>query len=162
MTRGDSTPPTSPHFETIDPTIPVEEETIRGYKAQHYYPVKIGQVFNDRYRTIGKLGYGSASTVWLCRDLRKQNEYVALKVYTNCSKVHRELPVYKHINALHSEHDGRDNVRKLLQSFEIEGPDGRHICLVHQPLGISLGELRKLTRDGVFGVDLIRQTLRHI
>lgn len=152
----------APSFERIDPSFLVEEETVHGYKAEHYYPVQIGQLFNDRYRTIGKLGYGSASTVWLCRDLRKQNDYVALKVYINSSKVHRELPIYNHINGLLSEHEGRDHVRKLLESFEIEGPHGKHICLVHQPLGVSLGELRKVTPDGVFGVDLIRQTLRHI
>ncbi|KAI9823354.1 MAG: hypothetical protein M1819_001362 [Sarea resinae] len=153
---------TSPQFERIDPSCRIEEETLRDYKAERYYPVQIGQVFNDRYKVIGKLGYGSASTVWLCRDLHEENGYVALKVYVNSSKVHRELPIYKHINSLQLEHGGRAHVRKLLESFELEGPHGRHICLVHQPLGISFDELRELTPDGVFGVDLIRQTIRHI
>lgn len=146
----------------IDPTHLVEEETIPGYKANNYYPVTIGQIFRDRYRTIGKLGYGSASTVWLCRDLCKSNQYVTLKAYINNSKVHRELPIYVHINGLKSQHEGRHFVRQLLDSFEIEGPHGKHICLIHQPLGISLGELNGLTPDGLFGVDLIRQTLRYV
>lgn len=153
---------TLPKFERIDPSFPVEEETVRGYKAEHYYPVQIGQLFNNRYKTIGKLGYGSASTVWLCRDIHSQNKYVALKVYLNSSKVHRELPIYKHINNLQSEHEGRGHVREFHNSFEVKGPYGQHICLVLQPLGISLDELRKLTPDGVFGADLIRQTLRPI
>jgi len=31
--------------------------------GQDYYPVRLGQIFNDRYKSIGKLGYGTASTV---------------------------------------------------------------------------------------------------
>ena len=161
-TRGISIRSTLSDFERIDSSVLVEEETVRDYKAEHCYPVKIGQLFHGRFNTIGKLGYGSASTVWLCRDLGRQNEYVALKVYINSTKVQRELPVYKHINSLRSEHQGGCNVRKLLESFEIERPHGKHICLVLQPLGISLGELRKLTPDGVFELDLISQTIRPI
>lgn len=55
--------------KVIEPSILVEEESIPNYKAQRYYPVRIGEVFNERYQVIGKLGYGSSSTVWLCRDL---------------------------------------------------------------------------------------------
>jgi serine/threonine-protein kinase SRPK3 len=47
----------------IDPSQMIEEETVRVSKLEYYYPVKIGEVFQDRYSVIGKLGYGSASTV---------------------------------------------------------------------------------------------------
>ena len=153
---------TSPNFERIDPSVLVEEETVPGYNAEHYYPVSIGQVFNDRYQTIGKLGYGSASTVWLCRDLCKPGKYTALKVYINRSKVHRELPIYEHINSLRSEHQGRDHVRKLLETFSIKGPHGTHICLVHEPLGISFDEVRVGRPGGVFSAPLIREMFRWI
>ncbi|KAG9556661.1 kinase-like protein, partial [Aureobasidium melanogenum] len=146
----------------LDPSVLVEEETLRDYKAERFFPVRINQAFNDRYRVISKLGYGSASTVWLCRDLLKTNKYVALKVYVNSSKEHRELPVYEHIQALSSDHNGRDRIRRLLDSFEVQGPHGRHICLVHEPLGISFDELRDFTADRVFDEDLIRQTFRPI
>ena len=152
----------SPNFERLDPSSLVEEETLRGYRAKHCYPVRIGQIFNDCYEVIGKLGYGSASTVWLGRDLHKENEHVALNVYIHSSKFRRELPIYEHINTLRSEHGGSDRVRKFLESFEIEGPHGKHICLVHQPLGISLADLRELTPEGFFGLDLIKQTLRDL
>ncbi|CAD0083647.1 unnamed protein product, partial [Aureobasidium vineae] len=146
----------------LDPSVLVEEETLRDYKAERFFPVRIDQAFNDRYRVISKLGYGSASTVWLCRDLLETNKYVALKVYVNSSKEHRELPVYEHIQALSSDHNGRHRIRRLLDSFEIQGPHGRHICLVHEPLGISFDELRGFTADRVFDEDLIRQTFRPI
>jgi hypothetical protein len=46
-----------------------EEESVPGYKAESFYPVTIGDVFNSRYQVLAKLGFGTASTVWLCRDL---------------------------------------------------------------------------------------------
>lgn len=48
----------------------VEEENWEWYKSASFYPVHIGEVFKSRYQAIGKLGYGSRSTVWLCRDLQ--------------------------------------------------------------------------------------------
>lgn len=54
---------TSAPIERIDHSYLVEEETVSGYQPKHYYPVRLGELFNDRYETIGKLGFGSASTV---------------------------------------------------------------------------------------------------
>lgn len=65
-------------FDLIDPSVLIEEETIPNFKAQRYYPVSAGQVFNDRYEAVGKLGYGSSSTVWLCRDLKYIFSHVAM------------------------------------------------------------------------------------
>jgi hypothetical protein len=48
----------------------IEEETIPGYVATRYYPVRIGQIFQNRYQVVGKLGFGITSTVWLARDLQ--------------------------------------------------------------------------------------------
>ena len=45
-----------------------QEEKNCFYDPDRYYPVRIGEVFQDRFRVIGKLGYGMASTVWLCKD----------------------------------------------------------------------------------------------
>lgn len=49
---------------------PVEEETLPYYKLEHYYPVNIGDVYETRYQIVGKLGYGTYSTSWLCHDLQ--------------------------------------------------------------------------------------------
>jgi serine/threonine-protein kinase SRPK3 len=145
-----------------EPSFAIEEETVRGYNANHYYPVQIGHVFQDRYRVVGKLGYGSASTVWLCHDLRNTKQYVALKVYINCSKVQRELPIYTHINNINSKHGGKMSLRRLLDSFEIQGPNGKHLCLIHEALGMSLEELRDLVPGQGFASELIRESLRSI
>ncbi len=48
----------------------IEEELLPHYNARHFFPVEPGKVFNKRYETIVKLGYGGGSTVWLARDLK--------------------------------------------------------------------------------------------
>ena len=35
-----------------------------------YHPVKIGDLFHNRYHVVRKLGWGHFSTVWLCWDLK--------------------------------------------------------------------------------------------
>jgi hypothetical protein len=57
-------------FEVIDPSQVVEEERLPFYCRDEYYPMRIGAVIKDRYQVVAKLGYGTSSTVWLCRDLR--------------------------------------------------------------------------------------------
>lgn len=54
----------------LDANSKFEEEKLRGYAPQHFYPVKIGDILRSQYQVVGKLGYGSNSTVWLCRDLQ--------------------------------------------------------------------------------------------
>ena len=53
----------------LPPEVLMEEETLPHYKAEQYYPVKIGDVYGARYEVAGKIGYGAYSTSWLCRDL---------------------------------------------------------------------------------------------
>lgn len=69
--RSRSEPRVFPSFgwENIDPSFLVEEENIPTYKPDNFYPVRIGEVIHHRYQVVGKLGYGSTATVWLCRDL---------------------------------------------------------------------------------------------
>ncbi len=57
-------------FEVLPLHEKIEEERVPGYKAERFYPVRLGDVFESRYQVVAKLGFGTASTVWLCRDLR--------------------------------------------------------------------------------------------
>lgn len=54
---------------SIPASTKLEEETIPGYIKSQYCPVRIGQIFENRYQVVGKLGFGVTSTVWLARDL---------------------------------------------------------------------------------------------
>lgn len=57
-------------FESIDLSRKIEEEQLPFYEHREYYPMRIGENIKDRYQVVAKLGYGTSSTVWLCRDLR--------------------------------------------------------------------------------------------
>lgn len=61
-------PPTS-GVEVLDDAYLLEEETLSWYSPDDFYPVRIGEVFRSKYQVLGKLGFGSVSTAWLCRDL---------------------------------------------------------------------------------------------
>src|SRR5215471_12673337 len=43
-------------------------EWIEEYRPGGYHPVELGDVFENKYKVVRKLGYGSYSTVWLARD----------------------------------------------------------------------------------------------
>lgn len=43
-------------------------EEMEDYKTDGYHPVTLGEVFNDKYKVIQKLGWGYFSTVWLVSD----------------------------------------------------------------------------------------------
>lgn len=65
-------------FHTLPSDTPIEEETIPGYDPQKFYPVNPGDLFNNRYKTIAKVGWGRTSTVWLAQDTRR---YITLFSY---------------------------------------------------------------------------------
>ena len=57
-------------FALLPADVKYEEERLVGYQAHAFYPVRLGEVFNLKYQVVAKLGFGTASTVWLCRDLQ--------------------------------------------------------------------------------------------
>ncbi|KAG8410154.1 hypothetical protein J3459_017357 [Metarhizium acridum] len=125
------------NFARIPATQKIEEETIPGYVATRYYPTRIGETFQDRYQVVGKLGYGATSTVWLARDMQHRR-YVTLKIFIKCASMGKalddELKIYTRISNTATSHPGRSAVRSLLDTFNIDGPEDKHQCLVHAPL----------------------------
>ncbi|KAJ9234302.1 hypothetical protein DTO169E5_6646 [Paecilomyces variotii] len=148
--------PTS-RFKTVEPDQLVEEEELPDYQADRFYPVQLGEVFQDRYQVLTKLGFGTSSTAWLARDL-KARQYVALKVYVRTSLVHRELPFYHHIarHITESSHVGRGNIRRLLDFFEAAGPDGRHVVLVFEAAQMSLRDMKTVFWPDGFEENLVK------
>ncbi|KAG6197735.1 hypothetical protein E4U50_007833 [Claviceps purpurea] len=128
-------------FAVIPADERIEEETLPNYATSQYYPVTIGEIFRARYQVVGKLGFGTTSTVWLARDL-SERRHVALKLYIGSGSMVRsldnELDAYKRIENSSIKHSGRSAVRALLDSFHVDGPNGSHQCLVHPPLWDSV------------------------
>lgn len=70
--RRPASPPraVTSEFTTLDRETKFEEEQMPHYEKSVYYLVHIGDIFQDRYQVLSKLGFGANSTVWFCRDLR--------------------------------------------------------------------------------------------
>jgi len=141
------------------------EEGVNDYRPGGYHPVALGDLFLNRYLVVQKLGWGHFSTVWLCRD-QLHSTYVALKVqksapnYTEAaydeieilmkisSNTGREewvLSVQAREAGLSAEEVGRDRcyVVQILHSFVHLGPNGKHVCMVFEVLGVNLLEVIK-------------------
>ncbi|PYI17831.1 protein kinase [Aspergillus violaceofuscus CBS 115571] len=129
-------------FVSLPVERPIDEETLPHYDMEQFYPVNIGDVFNDRYRVTGKLGFGAYSTSWLCRDMRSQS-YVVLKVSTSL----RKFPTATD--------------REAYDSFELPGHAGKHRCLILKPMHMTLLEMMRLT-PRPFDVPLLKMTLRRL
>ena len=124
---------------------PLEEQTLPRFHEKRYYPVKIGQTFNDHYRILTKLGYGAHSTVWLARDQRT-NQYTCLKVFvrddSSASPVANEIDVLRHIGTCSQEHAAL--MRLPDDVFDVEG----HKCLAMKPMACSLQYMQYMFADG--------------
>ncbi|KAJ4203446.1 hypothetical protein NW759_015122 [Fusarium solani] len=137
----------------------VEEETLSEYRAESFYPVKLGEVFASRYQVVAKLGFGTTSTVWLCRDLT-EDVLVTLKVCTTGQDAAQELAISNHIKAIDgSEHPGKDILRVALDDFEVTGPQGSRQCLVFAPLGLTFTDYRNLFPQRSLPKEVFRVTL---
>lgn len=142
MPRGTRSRSSTPEFLYRQPRMSRIED-VEKYVPGGYHPVDIGDEIGTadgvhRYAVLHKLGYGGFSTVWLVRSCHDRH-YYALKVLcanppsTEC----KELRAMKHLQRTGGQHPC---IIKLHSSFEITGPNGRHICLVFPVLGPSLGD----------------------
>jgi serine/threonine protein kinase len=50
-------------------------EKVAGYQKGGFCPISIGQILDDKYKIIGKLGHGGYSTVWLAKDVSERYEF---------------------------------------------------------------------------------------
>ncbi|CAI7621859.1 unnamed protein product [Penicillium pancosmium] len=156
----------------IDASLLVEEEDSPFYETSSFYPARIGEVLNDRYQIATKLGYGSRSSVWLARDLHqwlwRSEQYVALKIASNKSP-HTpkaggcvELETLRLITRANRQHKGWHFVRKLLDSFSVQGISGSHVCLVFEPLRETLENYCEHWEGGVVPPGLFKVILQQI
>ena len=105
-----------------------------------------------RLKVVKKLGWGNFSTVWQCKDLVKQTQ-VAVKVNKSDKEVAEmardEIKLLQCIGEASGTHSGSKFVLQLLGQFEVEGPNGRHICLALELLGCSLLKCYRPDKEGM-------------
>lgn len=73
-----------------------------------------------------------------------------------------EMNIYKRIEAGPKRHPGYDAVRSLLDSFDVEGPDGKHRCLVHPPLFESILTFLRRKPVGRLPVPIVAFVLKRL
>ena len=127
-------------------------EKLYDYEAGGHHPVHLGDLLgNQRYKVLHKLGNGGAANVWLCQDTNSSSpKYIAIKILIadepiiDCPEL-----LVKDLEALKDSGNpdsvGLEYVALPLDTFELEGPNGRHLCLVYYVSGprASLGFLHK-------------------
>ncbi|KAF2621538.1 kinase-like protein [Macroventuria anomochaeta] len=141
-----------------------EEEDVPNYRAERFYPVRLGEVLKSRYQVVAKLGFGTASTIWLCRDL-EANLLLTLKVcitQKSANKVDNEVAISPYLKSIDAEHPGKDLLRLVLDDFQITGPYGMHQCLLFALLGLSYttSEIFLLGLDFLHQADVVH-TAKH-
>merc|ERR1719333_1773431 len=132
-----------------------EQEAPSDYCKGGYHPVKIGDLFHNRYHVIRKLGWGNFSTVWLCWDL-KDKKFVALKVVKSASHYTEtaldEIKLLKCVRDADEQDPLRERTVMLLDDFKISGVNGSHVCMVFEVLGHNL--LKFIIRNNYQGMPL--------
>lgn len=132
-----------------------EQEAPSDYCKGGYHPVKIGDLFHNRYHVIRKLGWGHFSTVWLCWDL-KDKKFVALKVVKSASHYTEtaldEIKLLKCVRDADEQDPLRERTVMLLDDFKISGVNGTHVCMVFEVLGHNL--LKFIIRNNYQGMPL--------
>lgn len=99
--------------------------------------------------------------------LTREPRYLTLKLRVRArSREHedhqsdREVAVSHHLEGFAIKHPGKDRVRKVLDSFSVTGPNGRHECLLYRPLGMNLTQLLKLLPQHKFSTELAQSTVQ--
>ena len=134
-----------------------------GYKRGGYHPVFVGEVYNDRYVVLRKLGWGHFSTVWMVFDKRLGSS-VALKVqksakhYTEAAQ--DEIEILEHLSRKNSGADMA--VVQLLDQFYHCGPHGKHMCMVFEIMGENLLSLIKYYEYNGIPLDAVRVIAKQI
>lgn len=121
-----------------------EQESREDYRRGGYHPVRIGDLFLQRYHVIRKIGWGHFSTVWLCWDL-EDKRYVALKIVKSAANFTEtakdEIQILKAVRDTDPDDPKRNKTVQLLNDFKISGVNGTHICMVFEVLGHNLLKL---------------------
>ncbi|KAK7195398.1 serine/threonine-protein kinase [Novymonas esmeraldas] len=114
-------------------------EPSREYRKGGYHHVVVGEIYNDRYRIVRKLGWGYFSTVWLVWDYQRER-YQAMKIQKSAASYSEAA--YDEIKLLSEimEADPHKNrcCARLNDYFKHTGPNGTHVCMVFDVYGENL------------------------
>ncbi|XP_061688534.1 SRSF protein kinase 2-like [Syngnathoides biaculeatus] len=159
-------PPVEVHPAPSDPRgSDDEQENPADYGIGGYYPVEIGEIFEDRYQVVKKLGWGHFSTVWLCWDMVRRH-FVALKVVKSAQMYTEtaidEIKLLKCVMHSDARDPNHERIVHLIDDFRISGVNGEHVCMVLEVLGHQL--LRWIIKSNYTGLPLpcVKSIIRQV
>ncbi|KAI1079312.1 kinase-like protein [Whalleya microplaca] len=136
------------------------------YNKGGHHPVNLGDVLGGRFDVVHKLGNGGFSIVWLCRDT-ESNKWRAVKIMSaDHSGQVADQKIYDHLQSHASlEEIEEDHIAMPLELFWIDGPNGRHCCLVMPVFGWSASTWRLFQNDdedqtGIDSQDVCHQVIQ--
>lgn len=142
--------------------LPYDVEDIERYRPGGLHPLDIGDTLGDdgRYEVVAKLGHGGYSTVWLCWDHVLQKWKAVKVVASTASEDNRtEISILKHFEGVSDEELVRNHICLPRDNFFIEGPNGRHLCIVMPVFGESL---HRAWKDYANWPDFLRRVCRQM
>ncbi|KAJ9493035.1 hypothetical protein VN97_g235 [Penicillium thymicola] len=98
-------------------------------------------------------GAGRTSDMWLFNSNNSHTRKTAGDV---------ELEVLRHITSANRQYEGWRLVRKLLDSFSVQGISGSHVCLVFEPLRESLEKYCRRWQGRVMPPEIFKIILQEI
>ena len=91
------------------------------------------------------------------------HEYVTLKVFVSRHRqADNEERVYSHLRTIQSDHPGTRGIRALLDQFQLRGRYGAHKCLVHEPLGLTLKDIREMSEGEKVDAQLLKPIIKYL
>jgi len=140
-----------PEYEYIEGV-----ESLERYRPGGYHPITLGdELCQGRYQVVHKLGYGGTSTTWLAED-RNSRRLVAIKI-TTAESAH----ISQEVGFL-SRFAGEGFIRQLLNTFSLDGPNGRHSCLVLEAASCSLHAAKDLSYHRLLHLPIARAVIAEL
>ncbi|KAF2225825.1 kinase-like domain-containing protein [Elsinoe ampelina] len=148
-----------------------EEDRFPNFATGDYYPVHPGTLYDNRYKVVAKLGFGTTSTVWLAQDLKRRLDplhwlrpkYTVLKFLTASASsnatVVGEVASSNQLSTGNPSHLGKQYLRLPLRTFDLWWSGRKYPCLVQEPMRESLGSFRRHFPDRCVPRQLIRPVL---
>ncbi|OTA82972.1 hypothetical protein M434DRAFT_47944, partial [Hypoxylon sp. CO27-5] len=123
-------------------------EDVQMYNLGGHHPVHLDDILDGRFEVVHKLGNGGFGIVWLCRDITL-GKWRAVKIMTaDYSSRGVEEKIFDHLRSQFTTTDlDKHHITVPLEQFWLEGPNGRHLCLVMPILGMDISNWRLTLRS---------------
>ncbi|KAI4864676.1 kinase-like protein [Hypoxylon rubiginosum] len=123
-------------------------ENVQRYNKGGYHPVHLDDIIDGRFEVVHKLGSGGFGIVWLCRDITTEKWRAVKIMAADHSTKKTEENILNRLRDRCTLKELDDNhIVVPLEQFWLEGPNGRHLCLVMPVLGMTVSDWRRNQDD---------------